>query len=255
MACKEEKPKTETQEKAAVETKAKSVKLPAEKLDSGSKVIYLTFDDGPLPGSEAVNRLVNEQKFKASVFIVGKHSKNNRSSLRIIEDFKKNPYIDVCNHSYTHANNDYDKFYKRPDTAYADIVKNQNEIAFDLKIVRLPGRQLWLLPDRDMNLKVSSAGPTAELLKKDSFKIIGWDIEWSNKGNKPNETPEEILAKIEQLFKDDMTFTRNHLVILSHDVMFSKPEGEEALVKLVTLLRSKGYVLENIRHYPEKDVL
>jgi peptidoglycan-N-acetylglucosamine deacetylase len=233
---------------------AKPTKLPAEKLDSGDRIIYLTFDDGPLPGSEALVRLIKEHQFKASVFIVGKHSKNNRSSPRIIQDFKNSPLVDVCNHSYTHANNNYDKFYRQPDSAAADIIKCQNEIGFDHKIVRLPGRQLWMLPERDLNMKVSSAGPMAGILKKDSFKIIGWDIEWNNKNNAPKESPEDIMAKIDDLFKKDMTFTRNHLVILSHDVMFSKPEGEAALLKLVSLLREKKYKLENIRHYPDKDV-
>ena len=253
-ACQNEAPKEKTVE-APPAAPAKPTKLPAEKLDSNAKVIYLTFDDGPLPGSEVVQRLTTEKQFKASVFIVGKHSKNNRNSPRIIADFKKNPYVDVCNHSYTHANNDYDKFYKKPDSAAADIFKCQSEIGFDFKIVRLPGRQLWALPERDLNMKVSSAAPTAVILKKDSFKIIGWDLEWSNKNNKPKETPEDMVTKIDALFKNDMTFTRNHLVLLSHDVMFSKPEGETALIKLVELLKAKGYILENIRHYPDKDVL
>ena len=230
-----------------------SLKMPAEKLDSNAKVVYLTFDDGPLPGSEAINKLVLDHKFKASVFVVGKHTGNNRTSLRTLHDYQKNPYIDVCNHSFTHANNNYDKFYSRPDTAANDIRKNQADLKLDLRIVRLPGRQLWMMPDRDLNMKVSSAAKTAQLLKADSFKIMGWDVEWQNKGTAPKESPEDMVTKIDDLFKRDMTFTRNHLVVLSHDPMFQKEEGQNALVKLVELLKAKGYILENIRHYPDKD--
>ena len=255
-ACKDDKPiqapPTIVETKPAVPTGP--YKMPAEKADSNAKFIYLTFDDGPLPGSEAVNQLVTENKFKASVFVVGKHTNNGRNSLRTLHDYVKNPYIDVCNHSYTHANNQYDKFYGRPDTALADILKNEKELALTSKTVRLPGRQLWLFPERDQNVKVSSAGKTAEMLKAQGFKIIGWDVEWANKGTIPKETPEEMMAKIEKLYKDDMTFTRNHLVVLMHDPMFSKPEGQAQLVQFVQLLREKHYVLENIRHYPEKDV-
>lgn len=232
----------------------KPAKLPAETADSLAKFVYLTFDDGPLPGSEAVNRLVQEQKFKASVFIVGKHTGNNRTSLRALHDYMSNPYIDVCNHSFTHANNEYDKFYKQPEVAAADIRKNQTDLKLDLKIVRFPGRQLWMLPERDLNMKVSSAAKTAELLRPDGFKIMGWDVEWGNKGSIPKETPEEMIAKIDKLFSTDMTFTRNHLVVLTHDPMFQKPEGQAALVKLVQMLREKGYKLENIRHYPDKEI-
>lgn len=254
-ACKEDKA---TPPPVVVETKpavpAGPVKLPAEKADSNAKFVYLTFDDGPLPGSEAINQLVTEHKFKANVFVVGKHTSNGRNSLRALKDYVKNPYIDVCNHSFTHANNQYDKFYARPDTAFADIVKNEKELALTLKTVRLPGRQLWMMPERDLNMKVSSAGKTSEMLRAAGFKIIGWDVEWAPKGTAPKETPEEMMVKIEKLFKDDMTFSRNHLVVLTHDPMFSKPEGQAQLVKFVQLLREKNYVLENIRHYPEKDL-
>ena len=102
-------------------------------------------------------------------------------------------------------------------------------------------------------MKVSSAAKTAQLLKADSFKIMGWDVEWQNKGTTPKESPEDMVTKIDDLFKRDMTFTRNHLVVLSHDPMFQKEEGQNALVKLVELLTAKGYILENIRHYPDKD--
>ena len=254
-SCNNDKPQeTTTPPETVSKTPAKPAKLPAEKADSAAKFVYLTFDDGPLPGSEAVNALVLEHKFKASVFIVGKHTGNNRTSLRVLRDYQKNPYIDVCNHSFTHANNNYDSFYKMADSAANDIRRNQRESNLDLKIIRLPGRQLWLLPERDLNMKVSSAAQTATILKQDSFKIIGWDIEWASKGSTPKETPEDMMAKIDDLFKKDMTFTRNHLVVLTHDPMFQKPEGQAALVKLVEMIRSKGYIIENIRHYPDNDI-
>ena len=233
--------------------KALPDKMPAEKADSNAKFVYLTFDDGPLPGSEAINQLVLDNKFKASVFVVGKHTTNGRNSLRILKDYMKNPYIDVCNHSYTHANNEYDKFYRKSDSATADIVRNEAELGLTLKTVRLPGRQLWMMPTRDLNMKVSSAQKTAEALKAQGFKIIGWDIEWAGKGSVPKETPQDMVAKIDNLFKQDMTFSRNHLVVLAHDPMFQKEEGQKQLLELVQLLKDKKYVLENIRHYPEKD--
>ncbi len=231
---------------------AKPLKLSAEKHDSTARVVYLTFDDGPLPGSEAINRLTQEKQFKASVFVVGKHTKNGRNSMRVVRDFMRNPYIDVCNHSYTHANNEYDKFYKQPDSARADFNHNQRELGLENKIIRLPGRQLWTLPNRSLYMS-NSAGPTAELLKQDGYKIYGWDVEWHGKGTQPKETPEELMTQIDELFNNDRTFTRNNLIVLAHDPMFSKPEGQAALGKLVDLIRAKGYVIENIRHYPERD--
>jgi hypothetical protein len=78
-------------------------------------------------------------------------------------------------------------------------------------------------------------------------------VEWGQKGAAPKETAEELFAKIEEQFTKESTWTRNHLVVLTHDIMFSKPEGQAQLLKLVQMLKDKKYVLENIRHYPEKD--
>ncbi|MEO0044143.1 MAG: hypothetical protein RL329_3591 [Bacteroidota bacterium] len=231
----------------------KTIKLPAEKLDSGARVVYLTFDDGPLPGSDFINKATLEHKFKGSVFVVGKHVMNGKTSLRTLRDFKRNPYLDVCNHSFTHANMDYKKFYADPAVASADLRKNQEDLKLDLKIIRLPGSQLWALPTRDFNLKVQKSGPTAEILKTEGYKIYGWDVEWGQKGAAPKETAEEIFAKIESQFEKESTWTRGHLVVLTHDIMFSKADGQAQLLKLVQLLKDKKYILENIRHYPEKD--
>jgi peptidoglycan-N-acetylglucosamine deacetylase len=240
---------TEKNEAAA----PKHIKLPAEKLDSGARVVYLTFDDGPLPGSDFINKATLEYKFKGSVFVVGKHVYNGKTTKRTLLDFKKNPYLDVCNHSFTHANMDYKKFYSDPAFAAADLRKNQEDLRLDLKIIRLPGSQLWALPTRDFNLKVQKSGPTAEILKTEGYKIYGWDVEWAQKGAAPKETAEEIFAKIEEQFTKERTWTRNHLVVLTHDIMFSKPEGQAQLLKLVQILKDKKYIMENIRHYPEKD--
>ncbi len=246
--------KADTAVKTEVAKDVKPQKLAAEKLDSGARVVYLTFDDGPLPGSEALQKTILEKKFKASVFIVGKHTKNGRNSLRVVSDFMKNPYVDVCNHSYTHANNQYDSFYKNDEAALADFQQNQKELALENKIIRLPGRQLWALPTRDLYMK-SSGGKTAERLRQDGYKVYGWDVEWHGKGTAPKETADQLMVEIDNMFQNDRTFTRNNLVVLAHDPMFSKPEGAQELAKLVDLLRAKGYILENIRHYPEKDIM
>lgn len=45
--------------------------------------IYLTFDDGPLNGSENINDIILKEKVKISVFMVGEHVIKNKQIYRI----------------------------------------------------------------------------------------------------------------------------------------------------------------------------
>lgn len=107
------------------------------------KKIYLTFDDGPNKGTKNVLDIVNDEKIPVTFFIVGEHvfasvNQNNIwDSLRIAEQ------IEICNHSYTHAHNKYDKFYQSPDSVVADFQLAHDSLDLKNNIVRTPGRNTW----------------------------------------------------------------------------------------------------------------
>ena len=61
----------------------KPKKLPPAKLDSNSRVIYLTMDDGPLSPSNVLLKIAEEKQIKISEFAVGKHALANKDFMVI----------------------------------------------------------------------------------------------------------------------------------------------------------------------------
>jgi peptidoglycan/xylan/chitin deacetylase (PgdA/CDA1 family) len=46
--------------------------------DTTTRYIYLTFDDGPLDGSEDIDDAVTKENIKINVFIVGQHAQSTK---------------------------------------------------------------------------------------------------------------------------------------------------------------------------------
>jgi predicted transglutaminase-like protease len=68
---------------------------------------------------------------------------------------------------------------------------------------------------------------------------------------KPIGTAEDILKEIEKKLNNDKTFTKSHIVLLSHDEMFRYQYEESVLKKLIDLLKSKdGYKISQLKDYP-----
>lgn len=69
-------------------------------LPNGQKTIYLTFDDGPVPGiTEWVVDVLKEYKIKASFFVVGE---NVTKHPEVFRKLIKNKHV-VGNHTFHHA--------------------------------------------------------------------------------------------------------------------------------------------------------
>ena len=139
--------------------------------------IYLTFDDGPLNGSENINDIILKEKIKISVFMVGEHVIKDKQMDTYAKYYDQNPYIDEYNHSFTHANDHYEAFYNDAEKSVKDILYNQALLKLPYKIVRLPGRNMWRLGGRSKN-DVANGIQTADQLAAQGYKVMGWDVEW-----------------------------------------------------------------------------
>lgn len=216
------------------------------------KCIYLTIDDAPLNGSLYIDSIISATRIKTSLFMVGNGIDGSKRFRQYYEQFCQNPYIEIYNHSYSHANNRYAAFYKNPESVLRDFEKNQSDFTITHKIARLPGRNLWLLGERKMNYKQTGA-TSAELLAENGYKVFGWDIEW--KYNAQNYTPkqsiDELIEEIEDCYNTNKAFTPNHIVLLMHNQMFGKVNGSNDLGKLITKLQKSGYTFEYLSSYPE----
>lgn len=216
------------------------------------KYIYLTFDDGPLNGSQNIDQVFLNEKLKVTVFLVGEHVEQNKTMTDYFKYYEENPYIEECNHSYTHANNQYKKFYSNTENSIADIVKNQELLKLQDKIVRLPGRNMWRIDGRSKNDGASGI-ETANGLSKLGYKVIGWDLEWSHhpKDGTPVQSVQTIYKSIVNQLENKKTFTKDNIVVLIHDEMFQKSWEESELKQLVDLLKQHdNYIFEQIKFYP-----
>lgn len=216
------------------------------------KYIYLTFDDGPLNGSENIDSIILAERLKISVFLVGEHAELSKQLGTYYRLYEQNPFVEAYNHSFTHANNRYLQFYSNPQNVLADIQKNEQLLQLRYKVVRLPGRNTWRIGTRKKDDEVNSAA-AADLLAKNGYKLYGWDIEWQHhpKDGSPVQSVEAMENEIVARLQNGNTFTKDHIVILLHDEMFQKKWEESELKALIDRLRTQdNFIFEHIRFYP-----
>ncbi len=220
--------------------------------ENDPKYVYLTFDDGPLGGSEKIERVVRAEQVKINVFVVGKVMETNTRLQSYFELYRENPYIDVYNHSFSHADNQYAQYYKNPQGVLEDIIKNETLFRLPYKIVRLPGGNIWRLGDRKRDDGKECAA-AADLLAAHSYTVVGWDLEWrhDSRTGAPIQSVAVMMARVTTLFETERMFTPGHLVLLLHDEMFRKNKDENQLKLFITALKQQGYILEHLRRYPD----
>lgn len=124
-------------------------KYPADdtivRIDSNKINIYLSFDDGPTRGSRNVNALTISDSININVFVIGRFVFKSDSSRELFELYQNNPFIEIGNHSFTHADGHYRLYYKNADKVKNEFLMNQDTLQLDPKIARLPGRNCWTI--------------------------------------------------------------------------------------------------------------
>ncbi len=220
--------------------------------DTTKNYIYLTFDDGPQNGTQACYDLCKKLGIKATFFMVGQHASSPKTRAIVAEIREAYPNYLLSNHSNTHANGHYKYFYHHPEIATEDFYAAQKKLHVPYQIIRLPGNSAWLLKD---TLKASHlVDTTCILLDSAGYDVIGWDVEWNfnHKTANPVQKPQRMVDIIDSaLAKPKRLFTKNHVVILTHDRMFRKPNYTDSLAKFITLLKQNPKnVFETIDHYP-----
>lgn len=219
--------------------------------DQGIKTIYLSFDDGPLSGTTNCIDICTRENVMATFFEVGWHQSRSAFGLKTYELIQSKPSLfALANHSYSHASNNYLRFYHNPDSAVLDFLKAKSFLKPTNNITRLPGNNAWNL----LSIKRASSLVLPLVNKLDSigFNIIGWDLQWRfNKMGRPIQSPSALAYTVDSLFNHQQTVTKNHLVLLMHDHMFRAPADSLKLEKFIQLLKQKGqYRFQKLTQYP-----
>jgi len=226
--------------------------------EAANRTIYLTFDDGPLPGTQNVLSVLAEENVPAAMFMVGLHVETIAAGRDLLAQAKTMPLVTVGNHSYSHANNRYRRYYSNTQTVVADML-HANEVLGLTPIVnaRLPGRDVFRLPTvsrEDLSINVAQwerEWLDYELVAEAGFYLYGWDFEWVHSDDgKPVQSVDHLVNEIDHLFGYGRFTQPGKMLLLMHDEMFQDQfNGHENLQSLIRKLRDRGYAFGDIRSY------
>jgi peptidoglycan/xylan/chitin deacetylase (PgdA/CDA1 family) len=227
--------------------------MPADaKKPKKKKKIYLTFDDGPNRGTMNVLNILKQENVPATFFIVGEHVFMSKDQAATWDSLLHAKNIELCNHSYTHANNHYNKFYKDPGKVVKDVELTKEKLLPDNEIVRAPGRNAWRIDSLHYtDIKKSKAA--IDSLQAAGFIVMGWDLEWhyNPKTLVLKTSADELLKQVDSLFAKKKTKVADNLVLLAHDQVYKSKVDSIQLRELVQKLKkSDEYELSVVSSYP-----
>lgn len=220
--------------------------------DSNKLYVYLTFDDGPQPGTLTCYNICKAEGVKATFFMVALHQQRKRDGKQLVGMIRNDyPQFLLANHSYDHTMEHYKYFYQHPDMAFENFKRAQDSLQVPKKIIRLPGNGGWVLQNHFKTSHLVSA--VAHRLDSAGFNVIGWDLEWNfnHKDARPVQSPEKLAAEVDSAFSRHNEHIRKNVVILTHDRMFQRSVDSASLVKFIQIIKQNPrYVLETVDHYP-----
>lgn len=228
------------------------------KNDEKEKIIYLTFDDGPISYTSEILDVLEEQNIPATMFFIGYQVENLKSTYERAKNIQN---IQIANHTYSHANGKYRKFYKDSfgvleDVKKAEFLLNQDK-SDDLLALRLAGRNVFRLQNISKNdFSINKTQRDIENISYDklfeeNFLIYGWDIEWEHEqSGRPIQEPLEMIDRIEYIYKKQSLVKKNKVILLMHDIMFGKQfNGKENLTTLIKELKRLNWKFDIIDNY------
>lgn len=228
---------------------AKSKEVP-----EGKRVIYLTFDDGPNRGTQNFLQVLRKRKVYATAFLVGRHASDSKKQREDLVVLKKDTLIELANHSYEHAKNQYAEFYKKPDFVVKDFNRAKDSLRLSGNIARTPGRNIWRLNDIEVT-DLKSSTEAANNLKKAGYTLVGWDLEWKPTKKMTLKDDHKIMLKrVDSIFFNDLEKTSKHLVLLTHDqYLIDENSLRELDLFIDQLQKSNRFVFRKISDYPKID--
>lgn len=216
------------------------------------KYLYITFDDGPNKGTKNVIKTLKQEQINATMFLVGEHIFGSKEQLFDFNQIINDTIFEIANHSYSHANNQFTKFYKDSVLVLSDFNRMNDSLKRKLLIARTPGRNIWRTPTLNFT-DIKSSKESANYLADNDYKLIGWDWEWkSDEKRGLKQTGDELFTEIDSLFLNNKTRTQDHLVLLTHDQYFKDSLSTIELEKFLQKIKTReDIVIRKIREYPD----
>lgn len=216
------------------------------------KYLYITFDDGPNKGTKNVIKTIKKEQINVTMFLVGDHIFGSKDQLFDFNEIINDTIFEIANHSYSHANNQFTKYYNDSVLVLNDFNRMNDSLKRKLLLARTPGRNIWRTPTLNFT-DIKSSTKSADYLAKNDYKLIGWDWEWkSDEKSGLKQTGDKLFSEIDSLFLNNKTRTQDHLVLLTHDQYFKDSLTTKELEKFLQKIKTReDIIIRKIREYPD----
>jgi len=183
------------------------------RFNSDKKVVYLTFDDGPIPEiTPWVLDLLDEYNIKATFFCVGD---NVRKYPEIYQNVQERGHK-IGNHTFHHIQG-----LKTDTQSYLEDVQEARQL-IDSKLFRPPYGHMRFSQFHAL---------------QEQYKVIMWDVVTRDYSR---------LMTAGEVFEVVKKYTRNGSIIVFHDSLKSGDRMKESLPKSIEWLLEQGYSFQLI---------
>jgi len=183
------------------------------RFNTDKKVVYLTFDDGPIPElTPWVLDLLDKYDIKATFFCVGDNVQKHPEIFQIVQDRGHR----IGNHTFHHIQG-----LKTETQVYLDDVKEADTLIKS---------DLFRPPYGHMKFSQFKA-------LKERYKVIMWDVVTRDYS---------YLMTADEVFKVVKKYTRNGSIIVFHDSLKAGDRMKESLPRSIEWLLKQGYRFEMI---------
>jgi len=175
--------------------------------------IYLTFDDGPVPGpTDFVLEQLKHFNAKATFFCIGNNIVKNEPLFRKIEEQGHT----VGNHTHNHK-----KGWVTPNDVYLNDVSDCQKMMSHTTLFRPPYGRI----------------KRSQIKQLDSFKIVMWDVLSYDYSSSMNE---------ERCFRGVVNATRKGSIIVFHDSYKAEKNMTHVLPRFLDHFSQQGYKFESL---------
>lgn len=190
-----------------------------------SKIVYLTFDDGPSDNTLKILKILKRYDAKATFFVTG----NDK-----VEYMKK--IVDaghtIALHTYSH---DYKKIYSSTDAYFNDLNKIHDLVlkktGVDARVIRFPGGASNTISANYCKGIMSSL---TKMVEDRGFKYFDWNVS-SGDASADGVAPSKLLSNVRR-----ESSGVDRCVVLMHDTR-AKSTTVKALTDICEYYKSKGY--------------
>lgn len=185
------------------------------RMNPSSKVVYITFDDGPIPEcTPLVLDILSKHGVKATFFMVAENAQRYPELLQRVREEGHS----IGNHTYHHL-----RGCKTTKQTYMQDITVAKQVL---------QTSLFRPPHGRMTCSQKKA------LREAGYQIYLWDV--LTHDYNPKYTLEKMLRIVQR-------FTRNGSIIVLHDSLKSKDRMLQALPQIIKWLQAEGYTFQTLK--------